>query len=692
MNEKKILSEQKEIGSDLSRREFLKICETGAAGLVFSLLPAEARALIQIRDGQLPAKSNPFDSADFITSGTFTSHDETSADRQTGKLVAKVKAQMRGANCLGAGGYSKSYVRWNYSHNAPSDIRATVSVRWVDENIYPPDIWHDDEGGASTSVIIGVMITDATEDSSLDFIIKKFENGQWFVPASSEGFFYKECPVIFKRGHSYTIDAYLYVRADVFSGKAAEPTAAHAASGGSGYATQKAEITVKELRLRTMEPPWIQTDILAVWEAARDTYQVYEQALRRTLKKDYFSAGARIKVSAGGRYDKNSSQLTIGFSSSRIIQIKNSPLQYSLSDDRRTVHLQLPECDDLPLEGATWNLNLIFDPQFSKKFDDWDFILPVYQPILGMMSDVALAAGRYLKPETEGSKGEKQAQSQPETARIDPARIISPAHFFNLENYYSVLPLQFFMETIYTPKKIKPEARAKSSPAPVSIKPLPVSIYIPSGEPLPKLDPEVIKLKPLSPAELSWARREFTTEPVVITRINDLWMMLVYLSDDIDITGKDLVLCANPPWLNWLNAVGERMEAHKEYISRLCFKLPSGEIVKLVDLPENFDPDLSIDKTLPGGDKTLYIYVAGMMIPVALFFSKRLRRWIRRTVTADLILEAWNKIRPREEQQVSVYGYVSGTLGSNSSRDSHSFKVVFDFIPRLQPWSLYEPY
>ena len=61
-----------------------------------------------------------------------------------------------------------------------------------------------------------------------------------------------------------------------------------------------------------------------------------------------------------------------------------------------------------------------------------------------------------------------------------------------------------------------------------------------------------------------------------------------------------------------------------------------------------------------------------MMIPIVVFLSPRLRRWIRRLVTYEVPSDLWAQVRPKQQH------------------DHRQYTVLMELVPSLQPWSLQE--
>ena len=187
---------------------------------------------------------------------------------------------------------------------------------------------------------------------------------------------------------------------------------------------------------------------------------------------------------------------------------------------------------------------------------------------------------------------------------------------------------------------------------------LPAQVYVPSGGTRPQFDSTGLTLTYTSSPTLQYNGREFTTEPVVIVSLLDLWNQFINAAHPV-LEGQGLSIAANPRFIQLLQQLGENAEAHRLYLDGLYFRRRTGELVKVTDLPEYAGE-------FGDGRQPLYINIEGYMIPVAAFLSPRLRKWVRRIVTVQLLKQWWAQNRPQQQRQLVLSGRVTSGTTSDS--------------------------
>ena len=78
---------------------------------------------------------------------------------------------------------------------------------------------------------------------------------------------------------------------------------------------------------------------------------------------------------------------------------------------------------------------------------------------------------------------------------------------------------------------------------------------------------------------------------------------------------------------------------------------------------------------------------------VAILMPRRALRWVRRAGALLTLSSLLKDLKPMQcGKTLTVQGIVRNTAGqSNDSYDSEHYDVVFDLIPRQQPWPLAQP-
>ena len=198
-----------------------------------------------------------------------------------------------------------------------------------------------------------------------------------------------------------------------------------------------------------------------------------------------------------------------------------------------------------------------------------------------------------------------------------------------------------------------------------------VQLYTPPGVTKPALAMPGLKVAKLSQLKLAQPSHEFTTEPVVLTSVLELYRILcqVPLPNDLD-------WCANPPAVQFVETLAGDAEAFRAHLDSLYVRARDGTLYKLTDLDEEH-PTLSIGD---GGDRRF------------IWLPRRVRHWLRRAAVVGGAVTLVRNNRPTQRWKLYVQGHVQNDAGvfdnSNHSRD---YSVVFDLLPKQQPWAPGQP-
>jgi hypothetical protein len=603
------------------------------------------------------AQKTPYFDADGVeyNAGYASEFSTGSADKQTGHLMAHVDFEVEGDGSMKAS--VVTYVRWNFTYTGEQDVRATVAVNYA----FSPgelDTFCKDpiDGFGQSWLRIGAYVTDLASGDVVDLSIEEHGSGQLLLPvAFAESYKGQETPVTFKPGHSYHIDGYLVAGGYMYK---------------EGWVKASGTATISGLRLVTLEPPWIRTRVVSVSAPDPDTYFMYEQALERA-GRHYYLGVAMLEISAGGNFTAGNVRVATQWNKSKIIGFLNCYLQTTI--DASTPNLAtiyLPSGSELPLQGKTWRMMVSYDPHFQQPWDALFLdlpdvpVMPLVAPIVGMWLDVDAAM-----PELKADAPVRPAAVQVSYAvAAGSPQVVVAEDFFSLSNFSLVLPLSRF--------------QALSQPAnpklPAGTKTLPVSIYwAPAAKSVTfNTTGLTVTNVPSLPAGLQ--RTEYTTEPVVIVSLLDLWNQFLNMEHLItQVTG--LEWCANPRFIKLLQQVGDSAEAYREYLNGLCW-LPrnGGPAIPLVDLPGEARGLIGT----PGSDYPLWVMVAGATVGVVVLLHPRLRRWVRRAVTIQWIRDYIANHRPVQDQIISLTGSVSSPQLQATAQAQAQQKVFFDVVPQ----------
>ncbi len=363
-----------------------------------------------------------------------------------------------------------------------------------------------------------------------------------------------------------------------------------------------------------------------------------------------------------------------------------------------TATLKLPEYSTLPLEGKTWKFAVVFDPDYQTRTDSIRYIGPVFEPILRGWQEVDVAfSGKGPHGSTGvGGKvfaldpaGEKQAapprkppssgagsrdtnpKPKPKPKPPGPSKLtltVPVEEFYRAESWYTVLPASRFEEWTRTSATTPPAGVARSEA--IS---LPVAVYTPPSAKKVSFSPDHLKVTHIGNLAIA-GNHQFSTEPVVVIRIVDLWMQICKYQ-----TPRGLSVAATPRFIQWLQTLGERLEAQREFFDSLYYRSPSGELYKLTEL----------------GDEVAVILVLGHRARKQEHRLGSARRWLRvarHVMAAEELSAWWAKTRPRQTHTLKFRGTVTNAAGqTDQDTNTKSYQVFFDFLPSLQPWPLELP-
>jgi len=598
---------------------------------------------------QPPTRTKPFDHAAVEKQGVGTS---ATADNVTGELSGAVSVKASGY-VTSIAGVVRPYVRWNYSFNGSEPVRAAVVAQYsLDCGAF--DVYAGDPtcGSGYSDVRAGVRITDlSSDDNPVRYSIESKGTAQMVVPLNfAQSFKGQEIIVIFKPGHNYAIDVYLQVQAGVYSG---ESLGVQGTPGGQASAS--ATMTVEAIRLLTMAKPWIRTSLTEIYSPVHDTYDRYEELFTAgTGGRHYGLAAAWVEVAAGGRYDTAQSHVVISGDPAPYVSVGTSGLQPTPSPT--SVRLTLPDCYSLPLEGKTWRFIAYFDPEFQTPRDDLGVGPPMFRTAFETMFDAgqlqrAAALDSGLMPGT----GIRLAADR--AAAPLAKTTFQPRQFFDPGNWSVAMPAAWLV----TP----PGSRTAAKP-----NKLKVQLCVPPGQAAPPLDKAYLTVSTTKDLKLAVARPEFTTEPVVLVSIEELWKMLCKVQ-----LPNGLQLCANPPFIQLVQRLADDAEAYRMFLDNLYLKAPNGQLYKVTDLDED-RPTLLLQG--PGGTTPIWL-------------PRRLRVFIRRAAALQQAAALFAESRPTQEHRIRVQGYVQNDAGQNGqSAHERAYHVVLDLVPRPQPWHLPE--
>jgi len=323
-----------------------------------------------------------------------------------------------------------------------------------------------------------------------------------------------------------------------------------------------------------------------------------------------------------------------------------------------SVRLTLPDCYTLPLEGQTWRFLAYFDPEFQTVRDDVGVGPPMFRTAFETMFEVGQRQrAATLQTGLEPGTGLRLVADRP-TFAAESKTVFQPKQFYDPDNWLVILPAAWLM----------PQPKSRATPAkPTKLK---VQLYVPPGQTAPQLDQAYLTIATTRNLKLAVERPEFTTEPVVLVSIEELWKMLCRVQ-----LPNGLQLCANAPFIQLVERLADDAEAYRLFLDSLYLKAPDGQLYKLTDLDEG-RPTLSLQG--PHGSTPIWV-------------PRRLRVFIRRAAALQAAARLLAESRPTQEHRLRVTGYVQNDAGqSASSVHERAYQVVLDLMPRPQPWPLPE--
>jgi len=615
---------------------------------------------------QLPYQDPPYTSKGVDVMGVGASG---TADKETGQISATV-------NATNASGIAEAYVRWIYTYNGNESIQATValkySVTWGQLECHVDD---PTAGAAMARATVGVRIRDASAGDTVIICVESKGQGQMMVPYNfGEGYRGQQEAVTFRPGHTYYLDAYVKAEGLVYGGEAADQFSPD--PGGRAKASLSA--TIHSIALRTCAAPWIVTRIVSVYTPTRDTYDLYENALGAATGRNYFEAGAWIEVSAGGRYDRNQSQVNIKSYEAPIVRLKDCTLPYTVNENRDTATIRLPDCYSLPLEGKTWRFLLVTDPEYKTATSDVS-LGPVFaQPIFACMAATSAQVPRQTLA----------AEKERASVRVEHVKGAIPAqYFFDARNWYFVVPARD-----WTGRGLREQEFCPPEHSVVRMPQINAGLYVPGNMPQPHIETPELNLKPVRDLKFSDPHDAISDEPVVIIRLLDLLLALCKVEGP-----QGYTLCYDNRFVRRLEQSMDDAEFWRDQIKHTYFCLPNGEMISLERLSEWNPPqrpitDINDIRDWDGEFKPVISGGAGMPL-VAILMPRRALRWVRRAGALLTLSSLLKDLKPMQcGKTLTVQGIVRNTAGqSNDSYDSEHYDVVFDLIPRQQPWPLAQP-
>jgi hypothetical protein len=601
-------------------------------------------------------KLAPFDDdAVELNEGLAAEFSSGTANKSNGLLEANVDFECEGDGSLKAA--VVTYVRWNFTYQGPADVRATVAVNYSFSPGEVDTFCKDPISGYGQSwVRVGAYVTDVSSGDEVDLPIEEHGSGQLLLPVQmAESYKGQQTPITFKPGHSYFIDGYLVAGGYIYK---------------EGWVKASGSAIINGLSLVTMEPPWIRTRVVSVSAPDNDTYLMFENAMERT-GRHYYLGAAMLEISAGGGYGWGSAQVTTQGSKSKIVGFLNCFLSTTIDAANPNVAtILLPAAAELPLEGKTWRFMVAYDPHFQQPWDNLVLdlpdvpVMPLFVPIVGMWLDMDAAM-----PELKATASLRPSAvlASYSVAAASP-QVVATDSFFNLDNFSLILPLSRF-------QALSQPANAKLPPG---TRALPVGIYRAPTAKAVTFNTGGLGVTNVPSLPAGVQRAEFTTEPVVIVSLLDLWNQFLDMEHLIT-QATGLEWCANPRFIRFLQQVGENAEAHRAYLNGLYW-LPrtGGPAIRLVDLPEAAADRLGN----PNGAYPLWVTVAGATVAVVVLLHPRLRRWVRRAMTLSAIRDYIANHRPVQDQLITLRGEVSGTQGEMTANAQAQQKVFFDVVPQ----------
>ena len=176
---------------------------------------------------------------------------------------------------------------------------------------------------------------------------------------------------------------------------------------------------------------------------------------------------------------------------------------------------------------------------------------------------------------------------------------------------------------------------------------------------------------------------------MVTVSVLEIWNAFTEMTHPL-LDSQGLEWSANPRFIQWLIRLGESAEYHCTRLENLHYMTRSGVAVRVTDLPEYWsdqaDEILSAPLTVDQADESI-------PLPVLVFLARhrRARRFVRRLLSVQRLLNWYAQIRPRQAHKIDLYGHVGRGSMISEDRCEAQHDVLFDLVPRTQPWPLAEP-
>jgi len=726
-----------------SRRRFLRLCRLAslsgllaACGDVQTATPVPARvaaapppATPELTPTSEPA-TNPADAAraapaprssifDFTCEPNYPSAEYDTFGYTTngsagvdGVLHAHVHAKLQSKQA-GAGGWVRSWVKWVHTQPAGIDDDYTVALDF-DWLRYPQATL---SGYATAVTLIGATITDRETGETLTLLIERIGYLLAFVPLKWGSWEYQPVCTRLIGGHTYDIVAYLKVSASVYSDTGGDVGASRLAASGGGYGEveELAEIRIKGMALMLKDPPWVRVLVRSFWTPTHDTYTLYQRALKRATGHDYFASAIMLDISAGGRYEPSRSWITLTVPDDDMLTPRYCPFQHTISN--QTLRMDLAPCDDRAMKGRDWSFAATIDPKFSRRVDPFEDEdedeMPLLEPTLGILWDVDLAAIQDLEKAAARPKSPGLASY----AQLTPSpNVQSPLEFYDIANWCYILPADGFAaltapaggaasgrlreRRLATPPPLADlELEANSNlakllggtllPREGSFRPLSVGLHLPRGAARPALDAYGLEIHAVDQLAFQNPDHPLRGQPVVTVSVLEIWNAFIEMTHPL-LDSQGLEWSANPRFIQWLIRLGESAEYHRTRLENLHYMTRSGVAVRVTDLPEYWsdqaDEILSAPLAVDQADESI-------PLPVLVFLvrHRRARRFVRRLLSVQRLLNWYAQIRPRQAHKIDLYGHVGRGSMISEDRCEAQHDVLFDLVPRTQPWPLAEP-
>ncbi len=635
----------------------------------------------EVRASEAATRSEPYDYAGYDTTGCVSVPTPT-ANAETGELAASVSATCGGQR-LSAWGGARPYVRWNYEYTGDTEREATLMLKY---NFSPGQpLTHCDDptaGGADATAYVGVKITDVTEDNagqdSVDIMIESAVSGQYVIPysANTEGFHWQDQVLTFKPGHHYHIDAYLTVKATCNGGQ----PLTDGGSVPSAEASLNASADIYAIGFKTLEDPWIRTEITGLWPSVHDTWDVWERFLLATNSGSSYATYqgnmVGLKLSAGGSYNRNMSNISFTCPDAPITYYSVPSDLYVTRLSDTSLKITLPEYTTLPLEGKSWHLTVSVNPEFETPADwmgDVQYVGPLLmQPTIAVMATADQAAVKgESSTDTRSSSSTKSTSSSGEKPKVylnDDMLMIDPPHFFAPGNWSIVIPVGRFIE-------IADRVATRSKEPYLAWE---IDINVPEGCQKPKINTTGLKINWRDDVTFAVPEPGFSTEPVVLMTMFGIWEQLCRYEGP-----QGYTLCPSPRFIIAMERLAERIGAKRSALDQQYYLGPNGVCFKLTD------PDIveALQRAEIGEETGTGLPSARPRLRWAalLLTCKRIRRWARRVATINGAAALWADYRPYQQREVTFQGRVQNATGASCEIGHHrNYNVFFDIFPRRQ--------